>query len=546
MYNDPGNNTSHTLPAVTSGLKKYRGKWSAEEAKHLLKRTTFGARKADIDLLASQSLSEAVHGLLYTEEPVPDPPVNYYNDEKYTDPDVPPGTTWVNQLKYDGMNNGRRLNSYKAWWTGLMLNQATTLREKMVLFWHNHFVTETRTVGNALMCYRYNTLLRKYALGNFREMASAVTKEPAMLVYLNGRTNTSKAPDENYGRELQELFTVGKGPESHYTEDDVKAAARVLTGFYVDYKTFTTVFGPGRHDTTDKQFSPFYRNHVVAGKKGKEGEQELEDLLDMIFEKEEVSRFICRKLYRFFVYHQIDAVTEKNIIVPLAKTFRKNHYEIKPVLQELFESRHFFDVANRGGQIKSPVDFTVGLCREFGVVFPDATDFVNRYGLWLQLQYQAANMQQSLGDPPNVAGWPAYYQEPQYDKMWINSDTLPKRNVLTDRFAGNGLVTKDKVKAVIDPVAFARQVSDPSNPDVLINESIQLLYMIDLPQKDKDHLKSGVLLSGLQGKMSDHYWTQAWQNVQNRPDDIANTRNVTNKLRALYKYLMNLPQYQLC
>ncbi len=546
MYHSPGNDTSRSLPAVTSGLKKYRGQWSAEEAKHLLKRTTFGAKKTDIDLFASRSLSDAVHALLYTEEPVPDPPVNYYNDDKYTDPLVPPGTTWVNELKYDGMNNGRRKNSYKAWWLGLMLNQATTLREKMVLFWHNHFVTETRMVDNALMCYRYNTLLRSFALGNFRQLVSAVTQEPAMLVYLNGRANTKKAPDENYGRELQELFTVGKGPGSHYTEDDVKAAARVLTGFYIDYKTFTSTFGAGRHDETDKQFSAFYGHHVVKGKKATEGAKEVEDMLDMIFAQEEVSKFICRKLYRFFVYHNIDDITEKNIIQPLAKTFRRNNYEIKPVLEELLQSRHFFDIGNRGGMIKSPVDYTVGLCREFGVVFPDAADFVNRYELWLQIQAQAANMQQNIGDPPNVAGWPAYYQEPQYDKTWINSDTLPKRNVYTDRFAYNGFITRAKVKAAIDPVAFARLVSDPSNPDILISESVQLLYTMDLPQKDKDYLKSGVLLSGLQGKMSDHYWTQAWQNMQNRPDDIANTRNVTNKLRALYKYLMNLPQYQLC
>lgn len=534
------------MPVVNSGLKRFRSKWGPEEAKHLLKRTLFGATRADIDFFASKSLRESVDLLLNTAEPVPEPPLNYYNDDKYTDPDVPMGSTWVNQLKYDGMSNGRRKNSFRAWWLGLMLNQNRTLREKMVLFWHNHFVTETRTVDRADFIYRNNVLLRNYALGNFRQMVSAVTQDPAMLRYLNGTANTKKAPDENYGRELQELFTVGKGPGSHYTEDDVKAAARVLTGFYIDYKTFTSNFGPNRHDETDKQFSAFYNHTVIKGRKGKEGAQELEDLLDMIFAKEEVSKFICRKLYRFFVYHNIDDTTEKNVIEPLAKIFRKNNYEIKPVLKALFESRHFFDIGNRGGMIKSPVDYTVGLCREFSLVFPPATDYVNLYTLWLQIQQQAASMQQNIGDPPNVAGWPAYYQEPQYDKIWVNSDTLPKRNMYADRMIYNGFATKDKTKILIDPVAFAKQVSDPSNPDVLINESVQLLYMMDLPQKDKDYLKSGVLLSGLQGKMSDHYWTQAWQNLLNKPEDAANAKNVTNKLKNLYKYLMHLPQYQLC
>src|SRR5450432_870823 len=235
----------------------------------------------------------------------------------------------------------------------------------MVLFWHNHFVTETNTVDNALFCYQYNMLLRRHALGNFKEFVRAITVEPAMLRYLNGYANSKKAPDENYGRELQELFTLGKGPGSHYTEEDVKAAARVLTGFTVQYKTFTSSFDPNRHDETDKQFSTAYGNRLIRGIKGKEGTMELDELLDMIFSQEEVSRFICRKLYRFFVYHNIDETTERDLIEPLAALFRKENYEIGPVLEALFSSQHFFDPANFGCMIKSPIDFTIGLCREY-------------------------------------------------------------------------------------------------------------------------------------------------------------------------------------
>jgi uncharacterized protein (DUF1800 family) len=176
------------------------------------------------------------------------------------------------------------------------------------------------------MCYRYNILLRQYALGNFKEMTRAVTMDPAMLKYLNGNANTKKAPDENYGRELQELFTVGKGPGSHYTEADVKAAAHVLTGFRIENKSLPDihgVFDAGRHDENDKQFSDFYQNTTIKGRKGKEGEMELDDLLALIFSQPEVARFICRKLYRFFVYHNIDEETEKTIIEPLAELFRK-------------------------------------------------------------------------------------------------------------------------------------------------------------------------------------------------------------------------------
>ncbi|RFM25846.1 DUF1800 domain-containing protein [Deminuibacter soli] len=541
---DPGNN-SKPVPAINAGIKRFKGKWTPAMAQHLAKRTLFGASPDDIRFFAGMSLQKSVHQLLNANEAMPEPPLHYLNDERFTDPDVPLGSTWVNQLTYTGMNNSRRENSFRAWWVGLMINQERSLREKMVLFWHNHFVTEMRSLGNALYGYRYNSLLRTHALGNFKVLVAAITRDTAMLRYLNGQSNTKKAPDENYGRELQELFTIGKGPGSHYTEDDVKAAARVLTGYAIDTKTLTSNFIGNRHDDTDKQFSAFYNSTVIKGRKGNDGILELNDMLDMIFAQEEVSRFICRKLYRFFVYHVIDTITEQNVIEPLAKTFRKNDYDIKPVLQQLFESKHFYDAGNRGGMIKSPVDFTLGLCREFKVAFPPPQDYVNQYGLQQQLYQQASNLQQTLGDPPNVAGWPAYYQAPQYDKLWVNSDTLPKRSQFSDRMMLFGFNTKDKTKILVDPVAFAKQTSDPGNPDVLINESVHLLYMVELPQKDKDYIKTNILLSGLQGMASDHYWTQAWQTMLTKPADAANLKNVTGKLKNLYKYLMNLPQYQL-
>lgn len=530
--------------SVNSSIKSFRGKWTAAEAKHLLKRTMFGARKEDIELFAGKSAAECVALLLDTPEETPPPPVNDYNDSSYIDTDVPAGETWVNALKADGNQNGRRVNSWKCWWLELLLNQNTTLREKMVLFWHNHFVVEARSTGS-LMCYRNNFLLRCNALGNFKQLTKEVTKDMAMLRYLNGAFSTKKAPDENYGRELQELFTVGKGPGSHYTESDVKAAARLLTGYTIDYKTMTPQFAPYRHDEGDKQFSAFYNNRLIKGRKGKEGEAELDELLDMIFEQEEVARFICRKLYRFFVYHHIDAATEKNIITPLAKTFRNNNYEIKPVLRQLFLSRHFFDPANRGGIIKSPLDFIVGMFREFGVRFAKDIDIAEKGAHLRQLYQIVREQQQDLGDPPNVAGWPAWYQEPQFDKIWVNSDTLPRRNSFSDNMLGAG-IGRGACRTGIDFLAFTKSLSNPGNPDMLISEAISLLYALDLSARDKEQLKTSILLSGLQGKISDHYWTQAWQKLTDHPDDRQNRNSVTAKLKALYKYLMNLPQYQVC
>ncbi|HMH23082.1 MAG TPA: DUF1800 domain-containing protein [Puia sp.] len=550
---------------VSSGIKRYKGKWDREQVAHLLKRTMFGASGADLEHFRKKSLRKTVKELLDTVYPAPGPPINNYNDDKYTDPEILPGQDWTSSLKFDGMNNGRRRNSFKSWWLGLMLNQDRSLREKMVLFWHNHFVTETNTVDNALFCYQYNVLLRKHALGNFGELVKAVTLEPAMLRYLNGYASSKKAPDENYGRELQELFTVGKGIDlkqgmagagqdvteagtgadvKHYSEDDVKAAARVLTGYTLNYKTFSSSFDPRRHDEADKQFSVFYGNRLIRGQKGKEGAGELDELLDMILAREEVSKFICRKLYRFFVYHTIDDATERNVIVPLATLFRKKKYEIAPVLEMLFQSRHFFDQANYGSMIKSPVDFTVGLCREYSIGFPDGNDCEEQYGLWEQVRNQAAGLQQNIGDPPNVAGWQAYYQEPEYDKLWISSDTLPKRNQFTDRMIGGGFARNGR-KIGIDPLAFAAGLSDPGNPDMLIGDSVRALFQTGLGTEQLQFIKTNILLSGLVGMASDHYWTNAWQSYRSKPDDKGARNTVTTRLKSLYRHLMNLPEYQL-
>jgi uncharacterized protein (DUF1800 family) len=535
------------IPQVSSSLKKYHGKWNKQQATHLLKRTMFGAKKEDIDYFASKSLRHSIDELIDTVAETPAPPLNHYADDKFTDPDVVFGETWIKAAKQQGGSGGRRKNSLKAWWIGLMLNQNRSIQEKMVLFWHNHFSTQTETIELAISCYKYNVLLRDYALGNFKQMVRNISVDAGMLRYLNGNNNVKKAPDENYGRELQELFTIGKGPGSHYTEADVKAAARVLTGFRIDPRDQPNthgVFDSSRHDETDKQFSAFYNNKVIKGRKGKDGEKELDELVDMIFEQEEVSKFICRKLYRFFVYHDIDETTEKNIITPLAKTFRKNNYEIKPVLKKLFSSKHFFDDSNKAAIIKSPVDFTIGLCREFNVEIPEDTDLKSTYQAWLILHNNATQLQQNVGDPPNVAGWQAYYQEPLYDKIWINSDTLPKRNVFSDRMLSLGFARNNK-RFVADPLVLTAKFSHPEDPDALIDESIEHLLMTDLPAEEKKYMKESILLSGLQGEMSNHYWTDAWNKLTNKPDDIANKKSVQFKLQKMYQHIMNLPQYQL-
>lgn len=534
------------LRGITSGLNPYSGPWTTKEIAHLLKRTMFGAAKADIDAFRAISASQAVD-ILLTDSPIPTPPIKYWDnsDIPSTDPDygVAPGTTWVNTYSGDGSANFRRLNSLKAWWTSLMLNQERSLTEKMVLFWHNHFATETNSYNSGQFGYKYSSLLRTHALGNFKTLVREITTDGAMLFYLNNYVNSATAPDENYARELQELFTLGRENNPGYTEADVIAAAKVLTGWRIDFATDTTNFSINRHDKTNKQFSAFYNNTVITGRTdANAGVTELDDLLNMIFNKSvEVSEFMVRNIYRWFCYYTIDATTETNVIKPLAQIFRNSNWEIKPVLSALLKSEHFFDPLSQGCLIKSPIENVVGMCREFGVVFPPASDYENAYNMWSFVRNAATIMQQNLGDPPSVSGWSAYYQAPQFYEIWINSDTLPKRNQITDLMVLVGYTQNNK-NINIDVVAFTKTLPNPSDPNLLINDALDILYRVPISDQSKLVIKQQILLTN---QTQDYYWTNAWNAHIGNPGDMAAYNIVETRLKVLYKYFMNLAEYQL-
>ena len=189
-----------------------------------------------------------------------------------------------------------------------------------------------------------------------------------MLIYLNGYLNSASAPDENYARELMELFTLGKGPTVAYTEDDVRTAARILTGWRINPTTYLSHLILPNMIQTANSFHLISATQILRGQTGANGALETDDLINMIFAKDEVSKYICRSLYRWFVYYTMDGAAETNVIEPLAQIFRTNNYEIKPVLSALFKSEHFFDVLNQGCMIKSPVDQVIGCMRELACV----------------------------------------------------------------------------------------------------------------------------------------------------------------------------------
>ena len=536
---------SPSRQANTSGIEPYQGPWTRAEVTHLLKRAMFGARRQDIEYFLGRGMARSVDELLNPTAPMPAPPLkNYANtNTPTTDPDlaVAAGATWVDTHTLDGTVQGSRRTSFRSWWMGRMLNQDRSIREKMILFWHNHFPTQANNL-DARYGYRYHRMLREKSLGNLKELVRAVTIDPAMLVFLNGYLNIKTSPDENYARELQELFTLGKENDPNYNEADVKAAARVLTGWRVDAAKNISFFDLTRHDTGDKAFSPFYGSRVIKGRlTAAAGDQELDELLDMIFAKgEQVSRFIVTKIYRWFVYYEVGDSVKANVIEPLAAILRNSNWEIKPVLNALFRSRHFYDTLSQGCVIKSPVDQMVGFCREFDIAFPPS-DYVAQYTHWNYIRNLAAQLQQNIGDPPDVSGWKAYYQTPNYYGIWINSDTYPRRNQYQDTLVTSGY-TANSHRIMVDSVAYAKGFNNPGDPNALISDIVGHLLRLPLSQTLRNQLKRDILLSGQE---QDYYWTNAWTAHVSNPSDMGALRTVQTRLQNLLKYIMNLPEYQL-
>lgn len=547
---------------VTSGLETYSGSWTEREAIHLLKRTGFGFKKTDLDTISNLSMTEAVNLILTIDTTSPSPPINNYELDEPDENNLPYGTDWTTD-PFVTNNTGnttdrKRMNSLTSWMTNLAINQDISIREKMVLFWY-HFIpvdfdfikasSNQYISGNtARVCYLYIKNLRDYSGGNFKALIRSIATQPAMMYYLNNQANTNTAPDENFAREIMELFTLGKGSNSQYSQPDVIEAAKVLTGWRVQNLNTpnpTTEFVPNKHDESTKQFSPFFNNTTIASG----GAQELDDFIDMIFSKSEVvSQYICRRLYRFFVYYDIDPYIETNVIEPLAQYFVANNWDILPVLDKLFKSQHFYDMANRGVYIKSPLDLFIGFLRTFNIntTISDPTNYDAQYYIWQRFDNLLADMEQSMGSIPNVAGWQAFYQNPSFHEYWINSNTIQKRFAYISyafygiTFTRNGLTTKIKA----DTLEFVSQFSNSicADPNLLVDQCIKYLLPIDLSTEQKSILKTQNLLSG---QTTDYYWTQAWNSYIQDPTNETKKLAVSSRLNSLFLTLIQLAEFQL-
>ena len=359
--------------------------WTADRVAHVYRRLAYGADRQTRAAALDQSPVQLVDALLDAAAAAPDLPVPTWADWSYADY---PADEFIEVRE-----------AQFAEWVGVFLGemQDNPLLTKLFLFWHGHFVTEFVAYDCPAYLYRYTHLLRTLAMGNFKTLTREIGLDDAMLAYLNGDENTKHAPNENYARELFELFTLGA--DNNYTQQDIEETARALTG-YTGRNDFCgpTIYHAFAHDTGPKTIFGDTANH------------DYDSVLDLLFEvrAEEISEFICGKLYRHFVHPEADAT----VVAELAATFRANDWELAPVYRQLFRSAHFFDAAVLHTRISDPVEFLLTMPRELGY---DITQMPveERYGYLYYLGL-------SLFNPPNVAGWPG-------NRSWISTSLLTAR-----------------------------------------------------------------------------------------------------------------------
>ena len=395
---------------INGSLDEYTQPLSRLQVQHLLRRTTFSLTNSIVDKYVGQKASVVVDELFSNA----DASINALQPFFVNDHIKNPGNLSGKQREEAEAKKSLLFGEYNLtlgeWWVGLMKKDTNSILEKMVLFWHDHFATQFAICDNipAISMYKQNDVFRKNYAGSFRTLLEQVSIDGAMLKYLNGDQNKSDSPNENYARELMELFSLGVG---NYSEQDVREAAKILTGWKVNYfldegtpyKPFLNI---SEFDKTTKLFmgEVFSVNYEVNEQNV--FKNSIQKLIEVILAKkgQASAKFICKKLYEYFVYANPQKL-DNQIIDLMSQLLIENRFEIKPVLKKLLKSQHFFDDLNIGIQIKSPVETIVGMVKHI--------KYNDRY---------ARNVMAVLGlelfNPPNVAGWKGY-------RSWISTKTLP-------------------------------------------------------------------------------------------------------------------------
>lgn len=544
-------------------LAQFSGSLGRRNAAHLLRRATFGASKASIDSFSALNVEQAWN-LLTSTTTIPNPPK-----------DLLTGLSWLPKPE-EGVNSEgfELLRYFKAWALVQMCNSGDHLKEKMVFLFHIFYPTIESVVGDATAMYYQNVLFRYYAFGNIKKLTKKVCIDNAMLVLLDGRFNEVGAPNENFARELFELHTIGKGPQigagnyTHYTEDDIKVAARILSGWTNDgnfgteqaLKNIDTdtqipmgvIKGDGiyasRHDASnnpERKFSDAFDGKIIAhlpenivnGKATKASvEDQLDQLIEMIFAKRATALNFCRKIYRFFVYYHITDEVETSVISSLADTLIANDYEILPVIKELLSSQYFYDTHNailedniHGDIIKSPLDLTLGTLRFFEIKPPEETTLTDFYDFFETLISQMNVQGMQFYEPFDVAGYDAYHQTPDYNRNWITVNTLAYRYDYALKFAKSTLGEAFKI-------SFAKyvksNVTNPADAKNIVQFFVDYFYPETISTERFDFFL---------GVLTDIDWADEWNTyINSNMEDFVNS-----KLEDLLATMLQTPEYQL-
>lgn len=589
-------------------LTRLSGTLSRKQAAHLLRRATFGATKDDITAFEGLDVQQAVARLFDAALPDPEPPV---------DPEI--AGEWINS-GLDGDENARQ--DYFKWW---LIGQALipsrvpvaqkfsySLREKITFFLHTYFTAKISTVDSSRALYFQNALFRMFAFdqffaenlastpetaeftANFKELTKKVCVDNAMLIFLDGDQNVKGNVNENFAREMFELYTIGRGLESEnatrtprnsedyffFTEEDIREASKVLSGWDndQDFANIDEMTGLPRgvmkggatnatqHDEGDKTFSDYHNDQVISPDplllmNGNQTEEsaldEISRMIEMIFENEETSKHLCRKLYRFFVHYEVTTDIENNIVQAMADTFVANDYQLQPVLVALFESQHFYDAAGGtaddkfGGIIKSPFDLVAGTYTTLQIAIPDyAEDAQNFYDLMGSLTGAMNDMGMDFYEPFEVAGYGAYHQYPRFNRNWISTHWLTQRyNFIRQLFAAEMNDT-----LVINPLVFIQNNYETSAGDarqLIIDLATLFFPMAENLDFDVDggDLTPARMRHFLQVFLGfDDYATEANMAVANWSTFYANENNyleVTVQFTRLLNAMLQSPEYQL-
>jgi hypothetical protein len=471
-----------------------RQSWNLKWAGHLYRRAAFGATYTELCAAVERGFLDTIDLLLKGEKDAAE---------------------LARVLETTGKQIAERNspNELRGWWLYVLLYAGHPLRERMTLFWHNHFVSSVAKVGRTSQMFNQNKMLRKHALAKFPPFLLDVSKDAAMLVYLDSNSNIKGRPNENYAREVMELFSLGLG---NYTEKDIQEAARAFTGWHTDGDGFE--FNPKFHDFETKAFL------------GKKGEWNGEDIVRIILDQPACARFLVRKFYHYFISET--AEPPEVLLEPLADSFRKSGYDVGELVGAILRSRHFFSEFAYRQRVKSPVEFALGAIHAATVGDVKVPQSV--------LVSKLDAMGQQLLAPPNVKGWPG-------GKSWLNTSTVLARHNFAQQVASghleanysprNFLDSEDGGEDVRRPSPAPRNTAPPSDPNMDVARIVAREKV-----KEPKAVVEFLLDLFLQGEVSPKAKEKLVAFMEGgKPDD----KEIDNRIRETAHAIMTMPEYQL-